>query len=587
MRPLALVVLVLTAALAAQGKVYLVAQGQPGAADGNAGTAEAPFKTISAAAKVVQAGDTVLIGTGVYREAVVIEASGSEGQPITFAADPGAEVTVTGADVLTDWRREDGPANVYSTPWPHVFLGWTQRRAHPDDDYHAAIGRVEQVFIGRYPLLGVLARDQMARGTFFVDEPGKRLYVWDRSNADLSKSDALVEASTRMGIWRCTGKWVVTRGIRFRYAASMAQHGAVEITGDHDRLEDCIVEQMNGSGITFGGDGAVARRCVIRDNGQLGFSAGASNLLVTECVIENNNVKNYSRGWEAGGDKLCFCRRAVLDHCIFRRNHGTGVWFDIGNENCEVRNCLIIDNDDSGIFYEISYGLHAHDNVIVGNGLATGFGAWGANGGISLSSSPHCVIERNLLVGNKEGFQFREQGRSTPRIDARDKGVAVWNHDQTVRHNLIAYNRDVQTAGWFDVLDASHWPAAMQAAKLRKAPDAWVEPPPGTDIDRLPERPKGLSLERLKLDLADNLFALKPGARLLQWGCAWRDPAYFERLDEVIRTLGLESGSRVTEAPFADWPSLDLRLPADHPAFAMGCYPQGEVPDVRLGALPR
>ncbi|HSW00711.1 MAG TPA: hypothetical protein VLI39_11105, partial [Sedimentisphaerales bacterium] len=36
-------------------------------------------------------------------------------------------------------------------------------------------------------------------------------------------------------------------------------------------------------------------------------------------------------------------------------------------------------------------------------------------------------MERNLLLGNKEGFSFREQTRSTPRIDDR-KAEPVLNH---------------------------------------------------------------------------------------------------------------------------------------------------------------
>ena len=92
----------------------------------------------------------------------------------------------------------------------------------------------------------------------------------------------------------------------------------------------------------------------------------------------------------------------------------------------------------------------------------------GAAGGIALSSSPNCVIERNLLVGNKEGFNFREQNRATPRIDDRSL-CWVWNHDQIIRNNVVAYNRNAQTWGWFDLCDGRHWPAAMQSAEEKEA----------------------------------------------------------------------------------------------------------------------
>jgi len=160
-------------------------------------------------------------------------------------------------------------------------------------------------------------------------------------------------------------------------------------------MEDCIVESMNASGASFTGQDMTVRRCVFRDNGQLGFGASrAHRLLFTECLVENNNTKGFDRGWEAGGDKLALCRDAVLERSRFLRNRGNGIWFDIGNTNCIVRQCLIADNEDAGIFYEISFCLHAHDNVIVGNGFAVTPGAWGAQAGISLSSSPGCIIER-------------------------------------------------------------------------------------------------------------------------------------------------------------------------------------------------
>ncbi len=206
----------------------------------------------------------------------------------------------------------------------------------------------------------------------------------------------------------------------------------------------------------------MVRRVVLRNNGLSGFGAGrAHRLLFTECLVENNNTKGFDRGWYAGGNKLAFCRDAVLEKSRFVRNRGNGIWFDIGNTNCTVRQCLIAENEDAGIFYEISFSLHAHDNVIVGNGFAQNPGAWGAQAGISLSSSPWCVIERNLIVGNREGFNFREQLRTTPTIEGGTH--AVWNHDQVIRNNLIVFNRDAQVWGWFDMKDDRHWPAGSAA----------------------------------------------------------------------------------------------------------------------------
>ena len=55
---------------------FYVSQQHPQAADTSAGTRETPLKTISAAAKMAQAGDTVVVGAGIYRESVTLTNSG-------------------------------------------------------------------------------------------------------------------------------------------------------------------------------------------------------------------------------------------------------------------------------------------------------------------------------------------------------------------------------------------------------------------------------------------------------------------------------------------------------------------------------
>jgi hypothetical protein len=341
---------------------------------------------------------------------------------------------------------------------------------------------------------------------------------------------------------------------------------------------------MNGAGLGFGGPGVVIRRCVMQDNGQLGFGAGgADELLFTGCVVRNNNVKGFDRGWEAGGDKICFSHGVVIEKSQFLDNRGCGIWFDIANHDCTVRNCLIANNEDAGIFYEISYGLHAYDNVVVGNGFAETPGSWGAEAGICLSSSPNCVIERNLLVANKEGFNFREQRRTTPNEKTPGKEVWVWNHDQIIRNNTLAYNRDAQTWGWFDT-DTQEWPRSVTVTAGSGSGRA------GADIAAkyIREESKdypNLALEDLNLRFSGNFYAVQDNEQIFHWGVSWHRNKSYPTLDAVRKELHLEQGSMVGAFAFADLPTLDLRVPADSPALKMGCYPKGDVPGVKLGAL--
>ena len=72
-----------------------VDQGNPQCANTGPGTAETPYCTISTAALVAAAGDTVKVAAGTYSEQVTVKNSGKPGTPIVFTAAPGAAVTVT------------------------------------------------------------------------------------------------------------------------------------------------------------------------------------------------------------------------------------------------------------------------------------------------------------------------------------------------------------------------------------------------------------------------------------------------------------------------------------------------------------
>jgi hypothetical protein len=529
------------------------------------------FRTIQNAANIVGSGDIVLIHSGVYREKVIIEKSGTPEKPIQFKAAPGANVIVTGLDRFTEWNNEGG--NVYSVNWPYRFIPWSKNEAHPDDEYHRLIGRAEQVVINGRALRQTLQRDQLSPGSFYVDLANERLYVLPPDGKDLTASNVGIEAATRSLLWECKGDYVNLQGIHFQYAANPAQRGSVVFRGRGEVAEDCIFERMNSYGAAFGGPDQTARNCTFQDNGQLGFGAyRAHNFLLTGCTVRNNNTKGFNRQWEAGGDKIVLSRGVILEKSRFIANRGSGIWFDIGNEDCIVQNCLIADNEDAGLYCEISYGLRAHDNVATGNGFATTPGAWGAQAGIVLSSSPGCVITRNLLVGNKEGFNFREQARMTPRIDHPEPRYQeqIWNHDEQIRNNVIAYNQKAQTRGWFDVSDQRHWPRKLQQANPEKT-SAPVE---------------GVSLESLHLDCSDNLYAREDNQPLFIWGTSWLRHADYSTIATVQSELNLEKGSQLLPLAFNDFVQRDFRMPRNSPVFRLECYPRGEVPDVSLGAIP-
>ena len=72
------------------------------------GTLDAPFKTISHAAKIAKAGDTVKVRGGVYREYVDPENGGEKDRPITYEGYEGERPVIKGSEVVTDWDHVSG-----------------------------------------------------------------------------------------------------------------------------------------------------------------------------------------------------------------------------------------------------------------------------------------------------------------------------------------------------------------------------------------------------------------------------------------------------------------------------------------------
>lgn len=536
--------------------------------DTAAGTAAAPWRTIQHAVDAAQPGDTVLIGAGTYREVITIRKSGTATAPLTISAAPGAHVIISGADLLKEgWSKAEGTQDqIYVHDWNYIFpIGYRDDRTpvltHPDDREHELTGRAEQVIHDGRLLRQVLRREQLSHGTFFVDTAAKKLYVWLRDGGDPSHTE--LEASTRDHWLVADGiSYVHVRGITFRYAANHAQRGAFLISSGGGNLargwvvEDCTFERTNAAGASFSGEGHLFRRCTFQDNGQLGFGTSrCDNTRMEECNIYRNNLKGYSTGWEAGGLKITLSRGFVMDRCRSVDNRGVGIWFDIGNEQSEVANSYIADNDEAGIFYEISYSLHAHDNLLVNNanrGESPG-GAWGS-GGITLSSSEDCIVENNTLIGNRDGIAFREQNRSTPRIDQQRNApeARILNRNNMIRNNLVAYSQAYNIALWLDTNFFGPHPSGGDANKP------------------IFEDPKTLNIR-----FANNLLFALPGHFNYLYGPLWRPKSkQLMTPAEFTAASGIADSSRIADPRFADVIAGNYRLLPGSLALAMRVGPR-------------
>ncbi|MBN2583924.1 MAG: hypothetical protein JXL80_12725, partial [Planctomycetes bacterium] len=81
--------------------VYYVDAEHPGADDEGFGYVGWPFKTVAKACSVAQAGETIMLRGGTYRETIKPQADG-----VTIRAMADETVTVSGADLVTEWKRD-------------------------------------------------------------------------------------------------------------------------------------------------------------------------------------------------------------------------------------------------------------------------------------------------------------------------------------------------------------------------------------------------------------------------------------------------------------------------------------------------
>ncbi len=95
----------ITASLPLGAAEYFV---NPSGSDQAAGTESAPWKTIQHAAGRAKSGDTVTVTPGDYPEAVVITASGTETEPITFRAVPARKAKAQSFDIQGDYITIEG-----------------------------------------------------------------------------------------------------------------------------------------------------------------------------------------------------------------------------------------------------------------------------------------------------------------------------------------------------------------------------------------------------------------------------------------------------------------------------------------------
>ncbi len=405
-------------------KAYYVAQRHPQASDENPGTQERPFKTIGKAAAVLQPGERVVVGEGVYREHVR-PARGGTGptKMISYEAAPGAAAIIKGSKVFTEtWTPSKHEGKAAKGAWQakldaKYFPDWnpfdienvTKEQFDHMPWAHPLRGRLpytlprgmifqEGKLLKQVTRYGVLASNP---GSYWVDRPAQVIHIHPLGGGD--PNGRLFEITTervafgpeKMGLGFIRVKGLVVEQVGNCFP--MQQEGAISTwRGHHWIIEDCTVRWANGVGIDLGLQAGwwpqpevigkhICRRNVIEDIGVCGIAGigvhGDFGLLIEDNVLRRCAYHNVERLFETGGIKTHRNTR-----CLIRRNlildtlHGCGIWMDFTNDNSRCTQNVIIGSRSrfhGGIFIEAScrpnlidhniiwdtrgYGIYEHD----------------------------------------------------------------------------------------------------------------------------------------------------------------------------------------------------------------------------------
>ena len=267
------------------------------------------------------------------------------------------------------------------------------------------------------------------------------------------------------------GTNLIFKGITIRHAANGPQNYQAAVrTGDGWRMEDVIVEKVDGTAISAMGSNVVLLRVTAQDNGVAGIgSDGAVNLLIKDSISRRNNRgmvdpiwKNQTSigGWpaarlvnglwhmhpdfEAGGGKHWMSNGVTLDNVQVYDNIGPGIWFDWNNKNVTVRN--------SGV-----YGNRGLDQSYQGPGIR-----------IELQKDGPALIENNILRDNTGGGLTIESSRNvTVRNNTLINGGLIlrdhyYDADHTMLNVSITGNRFKDC--WIDTWDGT-WNATSGTTK--------------------------------------------------------------------------------------------------------------------------
>ncbi len=383
-----------------------------------------PSDNIQAKVTAAGAGATLTLQPGIYRMQTVTPLANQ-----TFVGQPGA--IMSGAKLLTGWTQS-------GSVW--YVTGQTQKLA--DSSGVCQIGTLcqyqEDVYRDNVLLRRVGTLSAVGPGTFYFDYVNQIIYLGDDPTGHTLEGAATEYAF--QGNAQGAGGGVTIQGLIIEKYATPASRATVGNTapGDNWTISNSEIRYNHGTGVVVARTGTQVLNNFIHHNGQLGVGGSGTPGLAQNALIRGNEVSyNNTLAFtsEAGGMKFVHYATAItVRNNYVHDNYYIGIWSDGYCDRMVYDSNRVVNNTESGITHEVSYGAVISNNLITGNGFLEPGASEGSgihimnSGGDGTVPSPYSIeIYGNTVSGNKNGIILLEAGRSDGTHTQN-----VWVHDNTV-----------------------------------------------------------------------------------------------------------------------------------------------------------
>jgi len=399
--------------------------------DRASGSRRSPLRSIGEAVDRARRGDTIVVHSGTYHESIELEGP----TDVTLRAARGAVVWLDGSRRVTSWSR--GGSAWVSTGWTAEFdasptYTWGAPDGEPPywqfvDPAHPMAAHPDQVWIDDVPQAQVASVDEVRRGAFFVDEAADRLYLGsDPAGREVRASTIAKAISVRVEGTRIRGI-----GVR-RYANSVPHMGAVTVEAPGVRLTDMTIRENATGGLHVMEPRVRLRRLTLAANGMMGMTAtGADHLRASRLRVVGNNRERFNPTPAAGGAKIGRGVDAVVHDSVFRRNRGTGLWFDESVYRIRVIGSRLTHNAGHGLSLELSGTVLVAGNVFARN----------RRNGVKVNDTDTVALWNNTFTGNRRELDVVQDDRDLdPQGSHLDPSLPLTfrNGPVRLRNNVIA-----------------------------------------------------------------------------------------------------------------------------------------------------